>query len=127
MTPPGMVSVEAHPFYDRRRVVRSWVYFVEAIGTDRLKIGWTSATNPQARVHHLQTACPFPLELRLAMAASRDDELKIHRRFAALLVAGTREWFHLRGSIAEAIDAGAVEMAKSLGIHTILVPSGDRA
>lgn len=69
------------------------VYVVEATGTDRVKIGWTSG-DMAVRLKALQSGAPFPLVVRATTPGTLRDERAAHRRLAADRVAGTNEWFH---------------------------------
>lgn len=67
------------------------VYFVEAVGADRIKIG--STTNIEHRLSTLKVGSPFPLRL---LAIRRDDgtlEAQLHRQFASNRLHG--EWFRM--------------------------------
>ena len=67
-----------------------FIYLVEAVGADRIKIGWTAAS-PRRRLAELQVCSPFPLDLIGAMRGSRLDERRLHRTFEADRIIG--EWF----------------------------------
>lgn len=70
------------------------IYAIEAIGSGRVKIGWTRTT-VERRLRDLQTGCPFPLRVLATTTGLQRDEWKIHRQLRPhLAVAGT-EWFHL--------------------------------
>lgn len=75
------------------------VYFIEALGTGRLKIGWTRRP-VGARLRQLQTAMPFELVVRATIPGTMMDERALHRRFASLRALATAEWFHLRDELA---------------------------
>ncbi len=80
------------------------VYFIEAIGTDRVKIGYTSSQTAEARLRDLQTAAPFELRLLAALSGSLAVERYLHRRFASERILPCAEWFHLRGDLATFLD-----------------------
>ena len=82
-----------------------FVYFFEAVGCGRVKIGWS--VNVDARQSELQTGCPFPLRKIGYGPGSLADERALHRRFAAQRVSPSTEWFHLTSEIAG--YAGALE------------------
>lgn len=71
-------------------------------GFTLVKIGWPK--DPEARVADLQTGCPYPLQLALALPAWRHLEYLHHLRFSSLAVRETGEWFHLRGELTEYLD-----------------------
>ncbi|MGH7139399.1 MAG: GIY-YIG nuclease family protein [Pirellulales bacterium] len=67
------------------------VYFAEAMGADRVKIG--VAADPIARLASLQTTCPHPLKLLAKVEGGRALETSLHARLADFHLGG--EWFHL--------------------------------
>ena len=79
------------------------VYFAEAMGTDRIKIGWTRDVT--RRLESLRCGCPVRLVLLGTMAGTLAEEYRLHRLFRALRSDGGSEWFHataeLRAFIAE--------------------------
>jgi hypothetical protein len=80
------------------------VYFVEAVGADRVKIGFTSKATAAARVSELQTAAPFELRLITSLAGSLGIEHYLHVELAKERILPTTEWFHLRGEVSDLID-----------------------
>jgi hypothetical protein len=66
------------------------VYFIEAVGAGRIKIG--HARDPQARLRELQTGSAYTLRLMAMVPGGMALERALHRRFADLRLAG--EWFH---------------------------------
>ena len=68
-----------------------FIYFIEADGAKRIKIGWTD-NNPRARLTHLQVASPFPLKPLGVIVGPFCVETQMHDRFASLRRCG--EWFH---------------------------------
>lgn len=75
------------------------VYFVEALGAGRVKIGWTAAGTARERVKSLQTASPFELGILLEIPGTLADEQSLHARFERLRVAPTTEWFHANDAL----------------------------
>jgi hypothetical protein len=69
----------------------AYVYFVEAVGSDRIKIGKTRAVD--ARLQQLQVTSPFKLRILKVIRGGVDEDLRWHDRFKHLRVHG--EWFHL--------------------------------
>jgi hypothetical protein len=65
------------------------VYFVEAEGLDRIKIG--TATDIEKRFAELRTMSPVPLKLLAAVQGGVPVEQALHDRFAADRLHG--EWF----------------------------------
>jgi hypothetical protein len=80
------------------------VYFIEAIGVDRVKIGVSSDVGK--RFGQLASSFPGPLKLLGRTAGGRAREASLHRRLANFHIGG--EWFHLtsgvRAVIREVID-----------------------
>ncbi len=68
---------------------RGFVYIIEALGSDRFKIGWTR--NVPKRLEQLKTGCPFPIALRWCMEGVFADEARLHSFFQAERLHG--EWF----------------------------------
>lgn len=67
------------------------VYFLHAIGTDLVKIGWTRCLPD--RMRQLATACPFPLRLIAVATGGKDEERRFHKGFGPYRHNG--EWFHV--------------------------------
>lgn len=76
---------------ERARLVGR-VYFVEAVGTDRIKIGWTRSLENH-RLRRLQTASPFELREVAWLPGTRKDEHALHVRYAAARIQSSTEWF----------------------------------
>ncbi len=79
------------------------VYFVEAIGTGRVKIGWSKDIH--ARMNQIRTGCPVEIAVLLTKRARQSAEFALHRRFADQRVWTNREWFTLEGPIREFIQS----------------------
>jgi hypothetical protein len=69
---------------------RGQVYFIEALGLSRIKIGFT-ARDPLDRLRALQTAAPARLRLLATFSADPEDERRLHGVFSDERVKG--EWF----------------------------------
>jgi hypothetical protein len=82
----------AHVLISREEAARTYVYFIEAIGARRIKIGFTK--DVRRRLHDLSIGCPFPIELMALMPGSLEDEFTMHKRFGQLHAHG--EWFRAR-------------------------------
>lgn len=78
----------------------SWVYFIAAVGSPFVKIGW--AVSPRKRLAELQTGCPHVLRMEAAIAGSRLHEAAFHDRFGHLHFRG--EWFRRVGDLALFVD-----------------------
>lgn len=86
---------------------QGWVYFIEAEGLNRIKIGWSRDADD--RLATLATGSPVPLRIVARFPGSRGDEQRLHRRFAAHLVGdGVREeWFTFASDIRAFLAGGA--------------------
>lgn len=80
------------------------VYFLEAVGAGRIKIGWTTG-DVAARIEQFFCGCPFELRCLGWIWTLRQSERMVHRHFAHLLAKKNSEWFldapELRAFIAE--------------------------
>ena len=76
--------------------VKGNIYFVEATGSGRVKIGF--ATNIAPRMRSLATGCPFPLRLLLSFSGYLEEEREWHRYFRTQRV-GNSEWFIIDGKL----------------------------
>jgi hypothetical protein len=85
----------------------SYVYFIEALGSNEIKIG--SSATPERRVPGLQTGNGSELKLLGTMRGNKDFEYVLHRRFDHLRLNRDLEWFRateeLRNFIAKNCDA----------------------
>lgn len=79
------------------------VYFVEALGARRVKIGF--ADDPAKRLLQLQTGCPFELRLLFSVPGDRHLEREYHRKYAHLRVDKDSEWFFFDADLKQLIDA----------------------
>jgi hypothetical protein len=80
------------------------VYFVEAVGADRIKIGFTSA-GLAGRIEDLQVGCPFPIKPLVSFAGTLRTERDLHAKFAAARVFAGSEWFHATAALRAFVDA----------------------
>jgi Meiotically Up-regulated Gene 113 (MUG113) protein len=77
------------------------IYFIEAVGADAVKVGYTAADSRgqggkvgvEARLAGLRTGCPFPLRVLKLVEGGPPTEKKLHRMWAAHRLEG--EWFRL--------------------------------
>lgn len=86
------------------------VYFLEAVGLDRVKIGWTAKLH--ARIGELRTLIPVDVEIIRAIPGGQNEETELHRRFRAHRLHG--EWFTLspiRADI-EAIESVSLDVLR---------------
>lgn len=72
------------------------IYFIEAVGADRLKIGYT-LSQPEKRLKEIQTGCPHKLQVLFAIEGDQNGEKELHRTFAHLRESG--EWFRYDGEL----------------------------
>ncbi len=79
------------------------VYFIEAVGSGRVKIGWTLARSVEGRRYSLQTSSPFPLRVLGWMRGSLKTEQRLHAQFDANRVMPNAEWFFLTDELARTI------------------------
>jgi hypothetical protein len=77
-----------------------YIYFIEAIGTNRIKIGWS--TNPNERLDHIASSCPFPVKLIKLIYGDYKTEQLWHQKFKHLRI--YREWFKSTSALRMAID-----------------------
>lgn len=67
-----------------------WVYFIEAVGSERIKIGW-SVKHPEDRARDMRTGSPFPLRALLGIRGTMKVERWLHRYWKEYRLHG--EWF----------------------------------
>jgi len=91
-------------FFERVAVGDGYVYFIEAVGLKRLKIGYSD--DPDKRVRTLATGSPVSLRVLAKMPGTQAMEKEIHAKFAHLKV--ENEWFHLTDDIRAYIDKNCV-------------------
>jgi hypothetical protein len=72
--------------------MEGWVYFIEAVGLNLIKIGFT-AGSPDARLNSLLAGSPVPLVRLAVLRSDRILEPTLHRRFARLRARRDGEWF----------------------------------
>jgi hypothetical protein len=81
----------------QQQIKSGHVYFIEALGTGLVKIGFTRSLS--SRLNSLRTSCPVPIRLLWSVPGDVIDEKRFHERFASLRKRG--EWFELTGVLAE--------------------------
>lgn len=77
--------------------LRTWVYFIR--DEARVKIGYSY--DPHRRIREIKTHSP--IELLAVVLGGPARERRLHRKFAAHRIDGTREWFHLVDEIRDFI------------------------
>ena len=65
------------------------VYLIEAVGANRVKIGYSTAVS--SRISSIATACPFPISVLATRKGERDLESALHAHVPTKRVIG--EWF----------------------------------
>lgn len=86
-----------------------FVYFIEAVGAEAIKIGFSR--NPAKRLRSMASGSPFPLRLLAVFPATQSAELVLHDELWAYRTHG--EWFNDCPLIRKAM-AGAVALASGL-------------
>jgi hypothetical protein len=72
-----------------------WVYFIDAMGLNLTKIGWSM--RPEGRLRSLELEAPINMRLFSAFPGSISDEAALQRIFRDLRVKG--EWFRHEGEL----------------------------
>lgn len=99
-----MVPIEVHQEPKSIEPAPSYVYFVQAMESRRIKIGFSA--KPQYRLLDISTYCPEPVKMLGTMPGTSQDERTIHKKFAAHRVIG--EWFRDAPEILEFIAIAVV-------------------
>jgi hypothetical protein len=81
------------------------VYFIEAVGAERIKIGWT-AGDPRTRLDSIATGSPFPLRILAHLKGTQKIEQWMHR--ACKEAHAHNEWFRATPELRELIGMLAV-------------------
>lgn len=84
---------------------RGVVYFLEAVGTDRVKIGWSTAL--ASRLPSIRCGCPVELRLLGTINGVFEDEGRTHALFAEARIWPNAEWFRLSPAILHHIETHA--------------------
>jgi len=100
----GFVKIGGTAFFQRKEKKIGLVYFIEAVGISRVKIGYSD--NPDKRLKQLTTGSPLTLELRATMPGSLTTEKELHQRFNHLCI--DNEWFHFTDEIKQYIAANCI-------------------
>lgn len=83
------------------------VYFIKAVGSNKVKIGFTSRT-PKKRLQQIKTGCPEELELvHLIPDGTKEDEKAFHKQFQRSRL--HLEWFQYRPEVAEYLGDFSLE------------------
>ena len=82
----------------------SYVYFIEAVGLDKIKIG--TSDDPEKRLKQLATGSAVTLELKVKISANIELEKELHKKFEHLRV--DKEWFYAAREIREYINKASL-------------------
>lgn len=96
------------------------IYFIEAEGQRRVKIGYTSSI--ERRIPTLKTSSPFKLKLLFSLGGTRKDEQELHKRFTHLRTNG--EWFRLDSEILWHIETLKGGSKTCTALTHLLTPTG---
>jgi len=81
------------------------VYFIEAIGLGKIKIGRTKG-DPLERLRAFSTGNPCELRLLGRIDGDKDTEKELHKRFSHIRM--SREWFHGTQELRDFIEKEAI-------------------
>jgi len=70
---------------------RAHLYFIDAIGSNLIKIGVSK--KPESRLKRLRTGSPLPLELQTVVLCASDFEKSLHEHLTRLNYHSHGEWF----------------------------------
>lgn len=106
------------------------IYFIEAVGADAVKIGFTKHEDVDRRVKQIQIASPFVIRMLGRAAGCRRVERGLHARFKADRLRG--EWFRkseelARIAMTEEIPAEIIEAAKPRPMRAAVASRGGPA
>ena len=97
-----------------KECIKGRVYFIEAVGAERVKIGFTRGS-AASRLRHLRTSCPFPLRVLGWTAGTMGTESRFHERFESARVMPKLEWFHYTKELRRFIAMVSDRTAKPSG------------
>ncbi len=100
----GFKRIGDTPFFERATTGSGYVYFIEAVGLSRVKIGYSD--DPEKRIKQLSTGSPVSLKIYAKVPGNQAMEKEIHQRFSHLRV--ENEWFHFTNEIKEYIEANCI-------------------
>ncbi len=102
------------------------VYFIEAHGTGRVKIGHTMGGKPALmnRIEDLQTGCPLSLVAIAVMPGGAPEERALHRKFRGLHERG--EWFRLEGDLAALVGLHRLKQPLSVSVYVPRAVKGSK-
>jgi hypothetical protein len=76
------------------------VYFMHAVGTNTVKIGYT--LNVESRLYQVRSSCPYYVRILFELPGSPRFEAELHSLFSKYKVRG--EWFLVVGDLAAFIE-----------------------
>ena len=79
--------------------LKSYVYFIEALGMDKVKIGFSN--DPERRLSVLQTGSPSKLIMVAKIPGDIQLEKQLHNKFDHIRI--NKEWFHATKELKEFI------------------------
>jgi hypothetical protein len=91
----GFSRIDSSAFFERLEIGKKYVYFIEAVGLGRVKIGYSS--DPTRRLRELNTASPTELIIFRSMPGNEQMEKDIHARFSHHRI--KHEWFNFDDEI----------------------------
>lgn len=100
----GFSRIGDTPFFERTEKGSGYVYFIEAVGLSRVKIGFSE--DPESRLRQLLTGSPVTLKIFAKMPGSQIMEKEIHGRFQHLKV--ENEWFHFTDEIKSYVEKNCI-------------------
>lgn len=101
LSKPHPLTWKTHFPSELFQVKHPCVYFVEAAGLGKIKIGY--ASHAATRLLNLQTACPVLLTVLAIIPGTPDDELEIQKQFRHLRCHG--EWYFATDELRAYISA----------------------
>lgn len=110
---PALRSVGEKAVYEARTWARraqrvssvvGRVYFIEAVGTPFVKIGFTQGAEVSWRLKSLQCGCPYELRVVTSFQAPQHVEPYLHMKFAAYRARSVGEWFERKEKLAAFLE-----------------------
>jgi len=77
------------PFKAKKEEPKSSIYFIELLGSEVIKIGFSR--DPESRLRQMQTSNPHELRMLKVISGGYEKEAEIHEKFSKNRVRG--EWF----------------------------------
>lgn len=100
----GFLRISGSAFFERSAQGSGYVYFIEAVGLSRVKIGFSE--DPESRLKQLSTGSPVTLKIFAKMPGNQPMEKEIHARFLHLKV--ENEWFHFTDEIKAYVEKNCI-------------------